>query len=74
LECVEEKQRRGKLLAGKRWKALSNEEDKLLIKRFEATASTKDLAQQHNRTEGSIQTRLAKLGNLPPTARPRRFA
>ncbi|MGI8738710.1 MAG: hypothetical protein ACR2KU_03385 [Gammaproteobacteria bacterium] len=71
LERAEEKQRREHRLPGNAGKAWNDEEDKLLVDRFDAAMSTKELAQQHNRTEGAVQARLEKLGKLPPTTRPR---
>lgn len=74
LEHAEEKQRREHRMPGNAGKPWSDEEDKSLIEHFDATTSMKELAQQHNRTEGAVQARLEKLGKLPPTNRPRRFA
>ncbi|MBA2408266.1 MAG: hypothetical protein H0V62_00275 [Gammaproteobacteria bacterium] len=71
LEHAEERQRREQRLPGNAGKAWDDEEDKLLIERFDAAMSTKELAQQHDRTEGAVQARLEKLGKLPPTTRPR---
>ena len=67
--AVERKQRENHLpeKAGKPW---SRDEDKLLVEQFDAAMSTKDLANRHNRTEGAIQSRLAKLGKIVlPAAR-----
>jgi hypothetical protein len=41
-------------LPGKAGKPWSGAEDKLLIDHFKAAMLTKELAQQHNRTEGTI--------------------
>src|SRR4051812_32503439 len=61
---AERKERESRLpeKAGKPW---DDAEDKLLIERFDASVSPKDLAKQHNRTAGAIQLRLVKLGKLP---------
>jgi hypothetical protein len=54
LEGAEEKQRHENHLPGKARKPWSGAEDKLLIDHFKAAMLTKELAQQHNRTEGTI--------------------
>lgn len=50
--------------AGKPW---DGEEDQSLVADFESGTPIKDLAQNHQRTEGAIRSRLMKLGKLPPT-------
>lgn len=65
--AAERKERESRLpeKAGKPW---DDAEDKLLIERFDAAMSPMDIARQHNRTEGAIQSRLVKLGKIPPQA------
>lgn len=47
--------------AGRSW---SDVEDAKLLKSFDAGVSPKDLAQQHRRTKGAIDSRLVKLGRV----------
>lgn len=49
--------------AGKPWDV---EEDETLSADFESGTTIADLAQNHQRTEGAIRSRLMKLGKLPP--------
>jgi hypothetical protein len=49
--------------AGKPW---SDEEQKLLIERFDKGANINDLSKEHGRTRGSITSRLVKLGKINP--------
>ena len=49
--------------AGKPW---DTEEDRALVADFEGGAAIADLAQNHQRTEGAIRSRLMKLGKLQP--------
>ncbi len=67
LEKNEERQKRERDLpenAGKAWDA---EEDKLLCAGFDAGMTIIQLAQKHKRTNGSIQSRLVRLGKIEPT-------
>lgn len=66
LERLEERKRREKRLpdnAGKPW---NEGEDKVLCEGFDAGLTIAQLAQNHRRTEGAIQSRLEKLGKVPP--------
>jgi hypothetical protein len=47
--------------AGKSW---SVEEEEKLVSAFDAGAGIKDLAEDHKRTKGAIQSRLVKLGKI----------
>ncbi len=47
--------------AGKSW---DDEEDRRLIKAFDSGQTTKQLAEEHQRTEGSIRSRLMKQGRM----------
>ena len=47
--------------AGKAW---GDEEDHSLIKAFDSGKTTKQLAEEHQRTEGSIRSRLMKHGKI----------
>ncbi|MEA3099683.1 hypothetical protein [Caballeronia mineralivorans] len=47
--------------AGRSW---SDVEDAKLLKSFDAGVSPKDLARQHGRTKGAIDSRLVKLGRV----------
>ena len=47
--------------AGKGW---GNDEDNLLIKNFDEGNSLKIISEMHGRTEGSIRSRLLKLGKI----------
>ena len=49
--------------AGNPW---SDEEDQILVERFEGGMSFAELAKEHGRTEGAIKSRLTKLGKLMP--------
>jgi hypothetical protein len=49
--------------AGKPW---DEEEDQLLLQRFDAKTTIPQLAQQHGRTDGAIRSRLEKLGRIQP--------
>ena len=49
--------------AGKPWDA---DEDEALVSDFETVTTIGDLAQNHQRTEGAIRSRLMKLGKLLP--------
>lgn len=49
--------------AGRPW---SEEEDSVLVERFEAGMGFAELANLHGRTDGAIRSRLTKLGKLIP--------
>ena len=64
LEKIEDRQKRNSLLpsnAGKPWDA---DEDKRLCVSFDAGMPIGQLAKRHQRTYGSIQSRLVKLGKI----------
>lgn len=66
LERLEARQRREKRLpenAGKPWDDVQHER---LRENFDAGMTIRQLAQQHKRTEGAIQSRLMRLGAVPP--------
>ena len=70
LERYEERQKRERTLpenAGKPW---ISAEDALLCQRFDAGMTIRELSQQHKRTNGSIQSRLVKLGKIEPYSQP----
>jgi len=65
LERAERRRKRKRELperAGERW---DDEEDSVLIKRFEEDVGVKEIAVEHKRTEGAIRSRLEKLGKVP---------
>ncbi len=49
--------------AGRPW---SEEEDAVLVERFEGGMGFAELAKEHGRTDGAIRSRLTKLGKLIP--------
>jgi hypothetical protein len=61
LEQREQRESRLPANAGKPWDQM---EDKLLCQSFDAGLTTSQLASQHQRTEGSIRSRLEKLGKI----------
>jgi hypothetical protein len=69
LERLEQREKRNSSLpehAGRAWEAA---EDQQLCEEFAASRSVTELAQLHKRTVGAIQSRLEKLGKLPPQPR-----
>lgn len=50
--------------AGKPW---NNEEDRILIERFDKGVPIEELSKEHNRTQGAITSRLVKLGKIDLT-------
>ena len=62
-KATERKSRKLPAGAGKPW---DTEEDRALVADFEGGAAIADLAQNHQRTEGAIRSRLMKLGKLQP--------
>jgi len=67
LESVERRKKRKRRRglperAGEPW---DDEEDSVLIKRFEEDVGVKEIAVEHKRTEGAIRSRLEKLGKVP---------
>lgn len=66
LDRQQERDRRGRFLpenAGKPW---DDEEQQRLCRDFDAGTSLRELAARHKRTEGSIRSRLEKLGKIQP--------
>ncbi len=62
LEKVEERQRREKSLPAKAGLPWSDEEDKQLVADFKQGVLIDELARKHQRTKGSIESRLVKHG------------
>ena len=58
---ADDRQRRLPGNAGKGW---ADEEDNRLITAFDSGKTTKQLAEEHQRTEGSIRSRLIKHGKI----------
>ena len=50
--------------AGKPW---TEEEQTLLVNRYDKGSTVKELSKEHNRTLGAITSRLIKLGKISPT-------
>ncbi len=66
LEKSEQRQSRARSLpenAGRPW---NPEEDKRLCECYAGGKTIRELSRQHGRTQGAIQSRLIKLGQLPP--------
>lgn len=74
LEQSEERQRRESRLPANAGRPWTQDEDKQLVERFDASTSINDLARQHNRTQGAIQARLHKLGKITLTFPPEQRA
>ncbi len=69
LEHLERREKRDRSLpehAGWTWETA---EDQQLCEEFAGGRSVSELAQLHKRTSGAIQSRLEKLGKLPPRPR-----
>jgi len=69
LRRIENRNRKRILLpenAGRAWDAI---EEERLCEAFAAGKSIADLAADHQRTRGAIQSRLKKLGKIPPQPR-----
>lgn len=64
LEVQQERERRNRGLPENAGKAWDNEEEKELCQSFDAGISIKELAIRHKRTQGSIQSRLERLGKI----------
>lgn len=58
---AEDRQRRLPSNTGKAW---VDEEDRRLVAAFDSGKTTKQLAEEHQRTEGSIRSRLVKHGKI----------
>lgn len=65
LEAAQRRERRKKGLPRRAGQPWDEEENSLLIKRFEEGMSINELASQHERTKGAIVSELAKLGKGP---------
>jgi len=59
-----EKRKRRKGLPERAGQPWDNEEDSVLIKRFEEDVGVKEMAVEHKRTEWAIRSRLEKLGKI----------
>ena len=64
LEAREKRERRMPKDAGNPW---GNEEERDLCDSFDTGMTLRQIADRHKRTVGAIQSRLEKLGKLPPT-------
>jgi hypothetical protein len=64
LESAQERERRKKVLPERAGEPWDEEEDGALIKRFEEGTSVKNIAGEHKRTVGAIESRLAKLNKI----------
>ncbi len=64
LERASEMARRRETLPGNTGKPWSAEEDERLASGYDHGKSVVDLAREHDRTRGSIQARLVKLGKI----------
>jgi hypothetical protein len=64
MERQEERERRARFLPGNAGKAWDKTEQDQLCQGFDAGSSIKELASQHGRTLGAIQSRLVKLGRI----------
>jgi hypothetical protein len=61
IKKTDDRQRRLPGNAGKSW---VDEEDQRLVTSFDSGKTTKQLAEEHQRTEGSIRSRLIKHGKI----------
>lgn len=64
LERTKKADDRQRQLPGNAGKAWADEEERRLVTAFESGKTTKQLAEEHQRTEGSIRSRLAKHGKI----------
>jgi hypothetical protein len=62
-------ERRSRRLPGNAGKAWNDAEDKQLTQGFETGTDIAQLAKQHKRTRGAIQSRLERLGKIPASGR-----
>ncbi len=69
LERAERRRKRKRELPERAGEPWDDEEDSVLIKRFEEDVGVKEIAVEHKRTEGAIRSRLEKLGKIPPGGR-----
>ena len=65
LEKTERRRKRKRDLPERAGEPWDDEEDSVLIKRFEEDVGVKEIAVEHKRTEGAIRSRLKKLGKVP---------
>jgi hypothetical protein len=70
LKRVEATQRRQQDLPEKAGQAWDAQEDERLCEGFDQGLTIRELAQQHQRTPGAIQSRLEKLGKQTPRSNP----
>ena len=66
LEKQREREARRATLPGKAGNPWSDEEDQVLVERFEGGMTFAELSKEHGRTAGAIKSRLTKLGKLMP--------
>jgi hypothetical protein len=64
LECQREVNRRQKDLPTRAGGPWTEEEEQRLVAGYDVGASIKDLAAKHQRTQGAIKARLARLGKI----------
>ena len=65
LERQDSAQKRQAVLPEKAGKPWADEEDAALLRAYDAGATVKQLAKEHERSTGSIHTRLVRLGRIP---------
>jgi len=66
LEKVIDKNNKKKTLPERAGKAWDKTESDLLVQRFDEGATVGELAKDHKRTRGAIQSQLVKLGKIEP--------
>lgn len=65
LERAQKRKNRKRVLPDRAGKTWDDEENSLLIKKFEEGIPISEIAVEHKRTEGAIRSRLEKLGKIP---------
>ncbi len=65
LEKAERRRKRKRELPERAGEPWDDEEDSVLIKKFEEDVGVKEIAVEHKRTEWAIRSRLEKLGKVP---------
>ena len=66
LESVIKKNNKRKSLPERAGKGWDKTESDLLVQRFDEGATIEELAKEHKRTRGAIESQLAKLGKIEP--------
>ena len=64
MERAKERERRAEKVASNAGKPWSDEEDRALIEQFDGHVPLRDIAVKHQRTQGSIASRLVRLGKI----------